>query len=85
MIDRMSGMLPIIPLIPKGSKEDRAASVCSPVNRGLVLFPNQRHGWAHCWKNWPRFRLDEPRIKSMLLCMPCPTLRVLQSSCRPSP
>lgn len=41
MIDRMSGMLPIIPLIPKGSKEDRAASVCSLVNRGLVLFPNQ--------------------------------------------
>ena len=41
MIDRMRGMLPIIPLIPKGSKEDRAASVCSLVNRGLVLFPNQ--------------------------------------------
>jgi predicted phage terminase large subunit-like protein len=41
MIDRMSGMLPIIPLIPKGSKEDRAASVCSLINRGLVSFPSQ--------------------------------------------
>jgi predicted phage terminase large subunit-like protein len=41
VIDRLSGTLPIVPLIPKGSKEDRAASVCSLVNRGLVLFPTQ--------------------------------------------
>jgi predicted phage terminase large subunit-like protein len=41
IIDRLDGILPIVPLIPKGSKEDRAASVCSLVNRGLVLFPVQ--------------------------------------------
>jgi len=40
IIDRLGDRLPIIPLIPKGSKEDRAASVCSLVNRGQVLFPN---------------------------------------------
>jgi predicted phage terminase large subunit-like protein len=41
IIDRLSGILPIIPLIPKGSKEDRAASVCSLVNRGMVELPTQ--------------------------------------------
>ena len=41
IIDRLSGILPILPLIPKGSKEDRAAAVCSFVNRGQVLFPAQ--------------------------------------------
>ena len=39
LIDRLSGTLPIVPLIPKGSKEDRAGSVCSLVNRGVVQFP----------------------------------------------
>ena len=39
IIDRLGGQLPIVPLIPKGSKEDRAAAVCSIVNRGGLLFP----------------------------------------------
>lgn len=41
IIDRLSDQLPIVPLIPKGSKEDRAAAVCSLVNRGQVQFPQQ--------------------------------------------
>lgn len=41
IIDRLSGVLPIVPLIPRGSKEHRAASVCSLVNRGMVLVPTQ--------------------------------------------
>ena len=41
IIDRLSGQLPIVPLIPKGRKEERAASVCSVVNRGGVAFPKE--------------------------------------------
>jgi predicted phage terminase large subunit-like protein len=41
LIDRLSDQLPILPLIPKGSKEDRAASVCAHVNRGQVAFPRE--------------------------------------------
>ncbi len=40
IIDRLSGLLPIVPLNPRGSKEDRAAAVCSLVNRGQVEFPH---------------------------------------------
>jgi predicted phage terminase large subunit-like protein len=39
LIDHLSGQLPIIPLIPKGSKEERAAAVCYLVNRGQVALP----------------------------------------------
>jgi predicted phage terminase large subunit-like protein len=41
LIDRLSDQLPILPLIPKGSKEDRAAAVCAMVNRGQVAFPKE--------------------------------------------
>ena len=39
LIDHFTGQLPIVPLIPKGSKEERAGSVCYLVNRGLVQLP----------------------------------------------
>ncbi|MGA8440317.1 MAG: hypothetical protein WB714_18970 [Candidatus Sulfotelmatobacter sp.] len=41
LIDFFSGRLPVIPLIPKGSKEERAGSVCWLVNQGRVAFPQQ--------------------------------------------
>ncbi|HLX83157.1 MAG TPA: hypothetical protein VKR59_04635 [Terriglobales bacterium] len=40
IIDGLSHKLPIEPLIPKGSKEDRASSVCYLVNRGSVSLPD---------------------------------------------
>jgi len=39
LIDQFSHKLPIIPLIPKGSKEDRAGAVCYLVNTGRVALP----------------------------------------------
>ena len=39
LIDNLRGQLPIVPVIPKGSKEDRAGAVCHFVNRGLVALP----------------------------------------------
>jgi phage terminase large subunit-like protein len=39
VIDRYRGVLPVEPLIPKGSKEERAGEVCYLVNRGSVSLP----------------------------------------------
>jgi predicted phage terminase large subunit-like protein len=39
LIDRLSNQLPILPLIPKGSKEERAGAVAYMVNRGQVAVP----------------------------------------------
>lgn len=39
VIDLLSGQLPIVPLYPRGSKEDRASSVCFLVNTGRVAIP----------------------------------------------
>jgi predicted phage terminase large subunit-like protein len=39
LIDHLSDQLPVVPLIPKGSKEERAAAVCYLVNRGRVSVP----------------------------------------------
>jgi predicted phage terminase large subunit-like protein len=39
VIDGLSHKLPIEPLIPKGSKEERAAAICYLVNRGSVSLP----------------------------------------------
>lgn len=39
IIDHLSGQLPIVPLIPKGSKEERAGAVCYVVNGGRVALP----------------------------------------------
>lgn len=44
LIDMLGSQLPIVPLIPKGSKEERAAGVCYIVNRGQVAFPREA-GW----------------------------------------
>lgn len=41
LIDMLGSQLPIVPLIPKGSKEERAAAVCYLVNRGQVAFPRE--------------------------------------------
>jgi predicted phage terminase large subunit-like protein len=41
IIDRLSAELSIVPLVPRGSKEQRAAAVCSLVNGGQVEFPQQ--------------------------------------------
>ncbi|HEY4052338.1 MAG TPA: phage terminase large subunit [Terriglobales bacterium] len=39
LIDHFDGQLPVVPIYPQGSKEDRAGSVCYVVNRGKVLLP----------------------------------------------
>jgi len=39
IIDHLTGILPIQPIYPKGSKEDRAGAVCYVVNRGVVQLP----------------------------------------------
>jgi predicted phage terminase large subunit-like protein len=39
LIDRLSNQLPVLPLIPKGSKEERASAVAYMVNRGQVAVP----------------------------------------------
>jgi hypothetical protein len=39
IIDHLSGKMPIEPVIPKGSKEERAESVCYIPNRGQVQLP----------------------------------------------
>jgi predicted phage terminase large subunit-like protein len=39
LIDHFSGVLPIVPVIPQGSKEERAGAVCWIVNRGQVALP----------------------------------------------
>lgn len=39
IIDRYSATLPIVPVFPTGSKEDRCGSVCWIVNQGRVLLP----------------------------------------------
>jgi hypothetical protein len=39
LIDFFHGRLPIVPVIPQGSKEERAGAVCWIVNRGHVALP----------------------------------------------
>jgi|GEM_PF-4020089 len=39
VIDLLSSQLPIVPLYPRGSKEERASSVCFLVNTGRVAIP----------------------------------------------
>ena len=39
IIDMLSNCLPIVPLYPRGSKEERASSVCFLVNTGRVAVP----------------------------------------------
>jgi hypothetical protein len=39
IIDCMSRVLPILPTVPQGSKEDRAGAVCYLVNNGQVALP----------------------------------------------
>lgn len=39
IIDFLSGQLPIVPIIPRGSKEERAAAVCWLVNTGRCSLP----------------------------------------------
>jgi predicted phage terminase large subunit-like protein len=50
LIDNLSWRLPIIPLIPKGSKEDRAGAVCHIVNNGKVLLP-QSAPWLDAFRD----------------------------------
>jgi hypothetical protein len=39
IIDHLSGKMPIVPVYPKGSKEERAGAVCYIPNRGQVQLP----------------------------------------------
>jgi phage terminase large subunit-like protein len=39
IIDMLSNQLPIVPIIPRGSKEERAAAVCYLVNTGRCSLP----------------------------------------------
>jgi phage terminase large subunit-like protein len=50
IIDSLSGQLPIEPILPLGSKEERAGSVCYIVNRGQVQLP-QLAPWLDAFKS----------------------------------
>jgi predicted phage terminase large subunit-like protein len=50
IIDSLSGQLPIEPILPLGSKEERAGSVCYIVNRGQVQLP-QDAPWLQAFKD----------------------------------
>jgi phage terminase large subunit-like protein len=41
IIDRYSATLPIVPIIPQGSKEDRCGAVAYIVNQGGVWLPSE--------------------------------------------
>jgi hypothetical protein len=49
IIDRYQSTLPIVPIIPTGSKEDRAGSVCYVVNQGGVCLPAEAP-WLKAWE-----------------------------------
>jgi predicted phage terminase large subunit-like protein len=49
IIDSLSGLLPIEPVYPLGSKEERAGAVCYIVNRGQVELP-QAAPWLPAFK-----------------------------------
>jgi hypothetical protein len=50
LIDYFSGRLPIVPVIPQGSKEERAGAVCWIVNRGQVALP-EAAPWLTAFKD----------------------------------
>jgi hypothetical protein len=50
IIDRYSNSLPIVPVIPTGSKEDRCGAVCYLVNQGGVSLPVQAP-WLKDWES----------------------------------
>jgi predicted phage terminase large subunit-like protein len=50
LIDFLGPKLPVVPVIPKGSKEERAGSVCYVVNRGQVALPVSAH-WLEQYRN----------------------------------
>jgi phage terminase large subunit-like protein len=50
IIDALSWKLPIEPLIPRGSKEERAAAVCYLINRGQVALPDSAP-WLKAFKD----------------------------------
>jgi predicted phage terminase large subunit-like protein len=49
IIDRYQSTLPIVPIIPTGSKEDRAGAVCYIVNQGGVALPAEAP-WLKEWE-----------------------------------
>ncbi len=49
IIDRYSATLPIVPIIPQGSKEDRAGAVAYIVNQGSVWLPAEAP-WLKEWE-----------------------------------
>jgi predicted phage terminase large subunit-like protein len=52
IIDRYSGSMPIVPVYPKGSKEERAGSVCWIVNNGNLVLPAEgSFPWQKEWEN----------------------------------
>jgi predicted phage terminase large subunit-like protein len=57
LIDMLGSQLPIVPLIPKGSKEERAAAVCYLVNRGQVAFPKEASWLMACLEELGSFPL----------------------------
>lgn len=50
LIDHFSGQLPVVPVYPTGSKEDRAGSVCYLVNRGAVQLP-ETAPWLNAFRD----------------------------------
>ena len=49
LIDRLSSKLPVAPVYPQGSKEERAGSVAYVVNRGQLALPASAT-WLQAWK-----------------------------------
>jgi phage terminase large subunit-like protein len=50
LIDRYSATLPVVPVFPVGSKEDRAGAVCWIVNQGGVWLPVEAP-WLREWES----------------------------------
>jgi predicted phage terminase large subunit-like protein len=59
LIDMLGSQLPIVPLVPKGSKEERAAAVAYIVNRGQVAFPKEASWLAACLEELGSFPLGK--------------------------
>ncbi|MFI5260858.1 MAG: hypothetical protein ACHQU0_03625, partial [Candidatus Paceibacteria bacterium] len=58
LIDMLGSQLPIVPLIPKGSKEERASAVAYIVNRGQVAFPREARWLTACLEELGSFPLS---------------------------
>jgi phage terminase large subunit-like protein len=71
LIDHLSGKMPIEPLIPKGSKEERAESVCYLPNKGVVKLPTSGawvRDFAEELDNFP-LCADKDQVDAFVHCL----------------